>query len=117
MPSDFTRRAQFLRNNATKQKNELWYKFLRRYPVHFYRQKVIGSYIVDFYCPTAKLVIELDGVHHNEPAQAAYDLERTRYLNTRGLCVLRFHNKEVDYHMRYVCNTIQETVKQRILEL
>jgi len=117
MPSDFTRRAQALRRNATKQENELWYKFLRRYPVQFYRQKIIGSYIVDFYCPAAKLVVELDGSHHNNPAQIEYDFERTKYLNARGMLVLRFQNDEIDYHIANVCNTIRKIVKQRIMEL
>ena len=116
MPFDLTRRAQDLRRNATRQENELWYKFLRRYPVRFYRQKVIDGYIVDFYCSAAKLVIELDGNHHSELAQADYDLERTKHLNARGLHVLRFRNDEINNHMAHVCNVIQETVKKRILE-
>ena len=55
-------RARELRNNATKQENHLWYGFLRRRPEQWHRQKVIGEFIVDFYCPKAKLVIELDGM-------------------------------------------------------
>ena len=55
--------AKELRKNATRQENHLWYDFLRSYPVRFQRQKTIGSFIVDFYCHAAKLVIELDGSH------------------------------------------------------
>jgi len=58
--------ARKLRNNATKQENHLWYDFLRKHPQQFYRQRIIGNYIVDFYCPTAKLVIELDWSQHYE---------------------------------------------------
>ena len=50
----------------TKEERHLWYDFLRTLPVNFYRQKVLGSYIVDFYCASAKLVIELDGSQHFE---------------------------------------------------
>ena len=76
----------------------------------------MGSYIVDFYCPAAKLVIELDGNHHRELAQTAYDLERSKYLNAIGMYVLHFSNDEINMHMDYVCNIIRETVRKRILE-
>lgn len=52
------KRATELRTNATKEENHLWYDFLRSYPVRFYRQRIIGEYIVDFYCSKAKPVIE-----------------------------------------------------------
>ena len=59
---DLTEKARALRKNATPQENRLWYRFLRKYPLRFTRQKPIGSYIADFYCRKANLVIELDGV-------------------------------------------------------
>jgi len=70
-------RARELRTNATRQENHLWYDFLNRYPVRCHRQKIIGEYIVDFYCPQVKVIIELDGKHHLEKNQAEYDAERT----------------------------------------
>jgi len=114
---NLTPRAQELRRNATRQENRLWYEFLRRNPVHFYRQRIIGEYIADFYCPAAKLVIEVDGGYHNTPAQVAYDAERTEYLNARGLFVLRFRNEEVDGRLKNVCQIIDETVKERMQKL
>ena len=51
----------------TQEERRLWFDFLRLYPVRFYRQKVLGSYIVDFYCARARLVIELDGSQHARP--------------------------------------------------
>ena len=56
--------AKILRKNMTKEERHLWYDFLRTYPVKFSRQKVLGKYIVDFYCASAKLVIEIDGSQH-----------------------------------------------------
>ena len=53
--------AKVLRKNMTKEEKHLWYDYLREYPIRFIRQKIIGKYIVDFYCANAKLVIELDG--------------------------------------------------------
>jgi len=76
-----------------------------------------GRGSVDFYCPAAKLVVEVDGGYHLEAAQAEYDLERTEYLNARGLLVLRFRNDEMENHQGGVCRTIQETVSKRIQEM
>lgn len=59
----------------------------------FRRLQPIDHYIVDFFCPSYRLVIELDGMSHADRAQ--YDLSRQRYLEAQGLTVLRFHNDEV----------------------
>ena len=61
--------AKQLRKNMTKEERHLWYDFLRSYPLHIYRQRVLGKYIVDFYCAKAKLVIELDGSQHYDEMQ------------------------------------------------
>ena len=61
----------------------------------FRRQHSIGNYIVDFYCPAVKLVIEVDGAHHFLPENMFYDQERTNYLEGLGLRVVRFTNREV----------------------
>lgn len=57
-------RARELRREMTPQERKLWYLFLRKYPVKFYKQRIIASFIADFYCPKARLVIELDGSQH-----------------------------------------------------
>ena len=62
-----TPRARQLRKTMTKEERKLWYDFLRAYPLHIYRQRTIGKYIADFYCPAASLVIELDGSQHWSP--------------------------------------------------
>ena len=58
--------AQNLRRNMTEEERHLWFDFLRLLPVTFQRQKVIGPYIVDFYCAKAKMVVEIDGAQHFE---------------------------------------------------
>ena len=105
--------SQALRKNQTKEENLLWYNFLRHYPCQFRRQYKIGSYIVDFYCHKAKLVVELDGSQHYEPAQQREDAVRTRYLEHNGLKVLRFSNLEVTRQFKRVCNAIDREVYQR----
>ena len=106
--------AQTLRRNATTEENKLWYQFLRTYPVQFHRQKVVGKFIVDFYCHNARLVVEIDGGHHFEEAAIRYDDYRSRYLSVRGLEVIRFSNFEVRDRFDAVCACINEKVRSRI---
>ena len=84
--------AKELRKNMTPEEKKLWYQYLRTYPIKFYRQKVIGHYICDFYCPTIRLVIELDGKQHYNEEDAAYDRERTRFLEPYHMTVIRYYD-------------------------
>ena len=74
----------------------------------------MASFIVDFYCHQAKLVIELDGSQHYEEQGLAYDAERTAILEGYGLKVLRFSNTEIDRNFRGVCSYIDRQVKERV---
>lgn len=87
-----TEKARNLRNKATSQENKLYYQFLRGFKYRIHRQKIIGKYIVDFYCHQAKLVIELDGGQHYQDEVIERDLIRTKFLENRGFLVLRFTN-------------------------
>ena len=104
--------AKGLRKNMTKEERHLWYDFLRDYPVRFLRQKIIGSYIVDFYCAKAKLVIELDGSQHFEDKNVEKDAERTTFLEGYGLKIIRIPNNEVNRNFAGVCEYIDLAVKQ-----
>ena len=96
----------------TKQERKLWYEFLKSLGITFNRQKVIGSYIVDFYCSKAKIVIELDGSQHFSEENALVDRARDEYLKQQGIKVLRYNNVEVDQNFRGVCDAIlQELAK------
>lgn len=114
---DLIPRAKDLRKNATRQENHLWYDFLRAYPVRFQRQKTIRSFIVDFYCHRARLVIELDGSQHYEEQGLAYDRERDAILSALGLKVLRFSNTQIDREFSAVCAAIDITVQEQIREV
>ena len=109
--------AKNLRKNMTKEERHLWYDFLRQYPVPFTRQKVLGRYIVDFYCAKAKLVIELDGSQHYEPEEAHRDEARTAFLKEYGLTVIRIPNHEVTGNFRGVCEYIDALVKAETAHL
>ena len=106
--------AKALRNNLTKEEKHLWYDFLRNYPIRFIRQKVIGKYIVDFYCAKAKLVVELDGSQHYEDSGKAYDTLRTEFLEQYGLKVIRISNLDVNNNFEGVCLFIDSEVKQSL---
>jgi len=108
--STLTQRARELRVNATKQENRLWYEHLRDFRPRFTRQRIVGSYIVDFYCGSVKLAVELDGSQHYEPENVEYDKVRTRFLESLGIQVMRFTNIDVDSSFEGVCNTITNQV-------
>ena len=95
--------SQQLRREMTKEERRLWYDFLKELPVNIRRQKVIGRYIVDFYCASANLVIELDGSQHYEAEGAAADAGRDEYLNALGLTVKRYSNADVNQDFESVC--------------
>ena len=103
--------SQTLRKNQTKEESLLWYRFLKKHPLLFKRQYVIGNYIVDFYCHKAKLAIELDGSGHYDPEKMERDQLRTQYLESLGVRVLRFTNLDVTKNFHGVCEKIQEVIK------
>ena len=107
------RNAQNLRKNPTKEEALIWNMFLKRYPMRFRRQYIIGNYIVDFYCHGAKLAVELDGSQHYEPIESEKDRVRTAYLESQGVAVLRFSNLDVLRRFEDVCAVIDRTAKLR----
>ena len=87
--------ARHLRKNMTPWERKLWYEFLRNYPVRFQRQKAIGNYIVDFYCPKLKLIIEINGEQHYLPENKEYEQKRTEFLEKSGYRILSFYNSDI----------------------
>ena len=94
IPKDNTQleNARRLRREMTPHERKLWYLFLRKYPVKIYKQRIIGRFIVDFYCASARLVIELDGSQHYEPQGLAYDADRSQFLSISRLENRRISN-------------------------
>ncbi len=89
--------SQQLRKNMTDAERRLWTRLRGKQlkGLQFYRQKIIGSYIVDFCCPSAKLVIELDGGQHYSEEGRKKDEIRDQYLAGEGLQVLRFSDRDI----------------------
>ncbi|MBR2131083.1 MAG: endonuclease domain-containing protein [Oscillospiraceae bacterium] len=109
--------AKHLRKEMTKEERHLWYDYLRFSSVKFLRQKILGKYIVDFYCAEAKLVVELDGSQHYEEGNIENDAQRTDFLEGYGLKVIRIPNNEVNQNFRGVCEYIESTVRQSLSQL
>ena len=103
--------ARELRKNMTKEERRLWYTFLNTYPVRFIRQKIIGSYIADFYCSAAKLVIEIDGSQHYSEENIQYDKKRSAYFAEYGIIVIRIQNIQINTNFCNVCEYIDSIVK------
>ena len=112
--TDLTINARTLRKNMTKEERHLWYDFLKKYPVRFLRQKVIDNYIVDFYCHSARLIIELDGSQHYGEKGLLKDKIRTERIEKRNLTVVRIPNNEVNRNFEGVCQYIDNAVKESL---
>jgi very-short-patch-repair endonuclease len=111
--AELKERSRELRDNMTNAEKFLW-SFIRNKQLKgcwFYRQRPIGIYIVDFYCPKAKLVIEVDGGQHFSDDMIKYDKERDTYINSLGLTVLRFTNNEVLRKIDRVIKVIESKIE------
>jgi len=103
---DLVERARELRRNMTPAERQLW-EYLKHAPYRFLRQRPIDHFIVDFYCPALRLVIEVDGEQHYTEEGKAYDAERDTILQSYGLRVVRFRNEEVLHHFESVRRRIE----------
>ena len=114
--SDLKQTARSLRQNMTDSEQKLWSKLRRKQilRVQFYRQKPLGDYIVDFYAPKAKLVIEIDGSQHKKPENKERDTQRDAILSGRNIKVLRFDSRVIFTETEGVLNTIYKTIQERL---
>ncbi len=101
--------SKSLRSKPTEAERCLWKRLkLKHIGYIFHRQKPIGDYIVDFYCPKAKLIIEVDGDYHSSAEMAGNDKVRDKIMQNLGMTVLRFHNSEVLNNTEKVIDTIRQ---------
>jgi len=112
--TNLTTNARTLRKNMTKEERHLWYDFLKWYHIRFLRQKVIDNYTVDFYCHSARLIIELDGSQHYEEKGLLKDKIMTERIEKRNLTVIRIPNNEVNKNFEGVCMYIDNAVKESL---
>jgi very-short-patch-repair endonuclease len=110
-------RRRELRNNPTAAEYVLWQHLKGRQVLgrKFRRQHSISRYIVDFYCAECDLAVELDGAPHFQELNAASESERTEFLQSVGLEILRFENRVVFENIEAVLETIREAIRNRLV--
>ena len=110
------KKAKQLRARLTSSEKLLWNRVKNKQIcyVRFRRQHPIETFIVDFYCHTVKMVIEIDGEIHLQ--QKEYDIQRDKEIAKYDIVILRFKNQEVENEIELVINTITNSVKQRLLD-
>ena len=104
-------RARQMRNEMTAAEKKLWYDYLKGNGYRWLRQKPIGDYIIDFYCPKLKLAIEVDGTTHLENKDKVYDKKRTEELEKLGIKILRFWNNDILDGLAEVENIVKQQIK------
>lgn len=105
---ELTKRRQELRNSATETEQLLWEQLRsEKLGVKFRRQHSIGNYIADFYCPSKKLVIEIDGSQHYTDEGLGYDKVRDEFIESLGIKIIRFSNREILEDMAVVLEKIK----------
>ena len=110
-------RASEMRKNPTEEEKKKWHIILKHIKPRFIRQKIIGYYIVDFYCPKLKLIIEIDGEQHYIDENKDYEERRTGFLEKSGYKLLRFYNSDINKKINDVEKTIIGTCQDRAKEL
>jgi very-short-patch-repair endonuclease len=113
-------KARYLRKNLTDSESVLWSRLRNKQlmGIQFYRQKPVGNYIVDFYAPKEKLVLEIDGSQHMRDDQLQKDKNRDNYFIGLGLKILRFNSNEVLKETDAILDVIyQKMMEQRNLEI
>jgi very-short-patch-repair endonuclease len=108
---NLTERARELRKNPTPAEKKIWLGYLKNFQHAVFRQRPVDNYIVDFYCPEYRLVIEIDGESHLTDEGLEYDEERTRVLEGYGVRIVRFLNKDVLDNFEAVVDSIEETIQ------
>ena len=102
--------ARELRKNMTPEEKHLWYDFLKRLPYNVSRQHNIENYIVDFYIPKKKIVIEVDGIQHNSNEHKEADEKRDKALERWGIKVLRYTNESIRHNFSAVAASILNNI-------
>ena len=106
----FVTNAQELRKNMTPEEKHLWYDFLKRLPYTVKRQHNIDNFIVDFYIPQKKIVIEVDGIQHNSTEHKEADIKRDSVLAEWDITVLRYSNESINKSFIYVVEDILKKI-------
>ena len=106
--------ARKLRKQMTKEER---YEYLKDHAVKFVRQKVLGYYIVDFYAPSLKMVIEIDGSYHHTEQGMLYDEKRANFFRENNIVVFRITNESVNDRFEETCNQLENHIQKRLSQM
>ena len=107
-------KARALRKRMTPEEKKIWSHLRKRsLGIHFRKQAPFGPYILDFFCVTQKLAIELDGAQHGKKEAKEYDDARDGYLRSHGIAVLRFSNRDVNTNLDSVLAAVWRSMEER----
>lgn len=111
--------SRILRKNQTPWETKLWRVIRSRQlnRLKFRRQHKVGRHVVDFCCIECRIVIELDGGHHNEDNQMNIDIKRQNFIERQGFTVLRFWNSDIDENLEGVVEAIKQAVSPHPINL
>ena len=98
--------------HATRHEGLLWHTYLKKCEVNFTRLYRIGNYILDFYAPSIRLAIEIDGGQHYDDAALLYDEKRIAFPNTKGIAVLRFTDSDIEKDLHGSTLKIEEEINR-----
>ena len=113
---NLTKLARNLRNNMTYAEKTVWRELKGKqfYGYDFHRQKPIGNFIADFYCFNLRLIIEIDGISHQDELVRIKDLEKNEYISRIGFHVLRFTDEEILGNWKLIENSIKKYIDDYI---
>lgn len=106
-----TEEAKIKRKTMTREEKHIWYDFLRSYPLRFLRKRIIYNHIVDFYCHSAKLIIEIDESTNKTDEEKERDRIMSEYMKERGLTVLRISASDINKNFDRVCDYINQYIQ------
>ena len=104
-------KARELRKSMTRAEKKIWHGYLKHLSIPVMRQRPIDNFIVDFYCSSHKVVIEIDGSTHSTAEEIEHDALRTCKLEEYGLKVIRFSNDDVLKNFKSVCEILDNPLK------
>jgi very-short-patch-repair endonuclease len=105
-------RAKEMRKSMTEAERKIWFEYFSSHKLKFVRQKIIGHYIVDFYCATFQLAIEIDGSHHFTNDGIEYDRIKSEYLSFFDVNLIRFSNTEIMHKFNDVKNKLCQILSE-----
>ena len=111
-----TNKARYLRQEGTETEKILW-EFLRKgkFGLKWRRQHPVDVFVLDFYAPSIRLAIELDGVQHGRDDAIEYDEMRTKFLESKGIKIMRFWNTEVENNLNNVLSKIENIISELLV--